>query len=564
VIRLGGTVLSLFAALAVLLTLPVSAAAKSMPITGKLSKRGYTVIALDAQGQATSVVAKKGKFKLRPRANKVTLQLRAPNGTYAGPIVVQGGGSGKAKKSKKGKKSKRVIVGVKAGASLGKIKVKPGKGFSLAEGVAKKSLDTKRTATAKKGVPIGAGNFGRVAVAKLNGPTSDIDLDGVPAPLDIDDDGDLVLDDVDPNPTVPGVARAAQAPGSGNFFAANFTQLFELGNFGVAQPFNAPHTQPVNASAPNLSDAQIEAALRDAGKVAAGVGFDSAELDCGGLSYCSAGGTGRYSNQRSPDPSFETYPNAPPFPACCDPDGDGFGSLDVMPGGGSTIFLLHGANSDQIRAGDQLLMKGPVHGSGEQAEATTTLATTFATPPALASYTDGLNDQGQGETHPVTYPITPGSALPVRDGPDADSDVEVKLTFWRPQRRAIPADPAGSKWMDVGGLMHFVGAPGGDLSCPTSTFSDWDPILEPSQQPAGAPGNPIIPVFLDKYTDHPADRNVTFSYTLNLTQCAVAQGSGFDPGAPFGLRVNAFPVPTETMGPPGNGTSSGYLFRNQP
>ena len=44
----------------------------------------------------------------------MTLQLRAPDGTYAGPIVA-------AEKEH----GKRAIVGVKAGAKLGRIKVNP-------------------------------------------------------------------------------------------------------------------------------------------------------------------------------------------------------------------------------------------------------------------------------------------------------------------------------------------------------------------------------------------------------------------------------------------------------
>jgi hypothetical protein len=164
------------------LGLPSTApAAKLKPITGKLSKRNYTVIALAANGLAKSDRAPRGKFKLRSPAEKVTLHLRSPNGAYAGPIVVG-----------KRKKGKRALVGVRAGAKLGKVKL--GKGYAkLKKRLAKKWLDANRTATAKKGVPIGAGNFGRVRVKRLKGPGADVDLDGVPAPLDIDDDGDLIL-----------------------------------------------------------------------------------------------------------------------------------------------------------------------------------------------------------------------------------------------------------------------------------------------------------------------------------------------------------------------------------
>jgi hypothetical protein len=43
------------------------AAAAPKPITGKLSKRGYTVIALPANGKAKSVRVTTARFRLGPR-----------------------------------------------------------------------------------------------------------------------------------------------------------------------------------------------------------------------------------------------------------------------------------------------------------------------------------------------------------------------------------------------------------------------------------------------------------------------------------------------------------------
>ncbi len=67
---------------------PAVAAAKQKKITGTLSQGGYTVIALAEDGEAKTDRAPNGEFKLRPPAKKVTLHLRAADGTYAGPIVV--------------------------------------------------------------------------------------------------------------------------------------------------------------------------------------------------------------------------------------------------------------------------------------------------------------------------------------------------------------------------------------------------------------------------------------------------------------------------------------------
>ena len=526
------TLLGLVAVLALALVLPASASAKAKPITGKLSKRGYEVIALDASGKGKSVRAKRGKFKLRPPASRVTLHLRAKNGSYAGPIVV----------GRKGKK--RVIVGVKAGASLGKVKVNPGEGFASAKGVAKTSLDTKRTATAKKGVPIGAGNFGRVAVAKLMGPGSDRDLDGVPTSLDIDDDGDLILDDVDPD-----TARAAGATKAqeGNLQLRPFTGLL-LGGPQAPEP-STPRSAIVNANAPGLSDEQIQSGLRAQGTLQLQIGssFNSAELDCGSLVYCSAGGTGRL--DRGGNPGVPD-PNPEPFPACCDPDKDGLGSLRSGPWPGLGLLLRHGAGADQIRGGDLLIARDAAK-RGEQPELAGTLETVFATVPALASYTDEL-----GTTHVISYPLPPHTILPVVDGPDAGSEVSVSLNFWRPQRQRLPEEGSPGNWIDIGGLLHFAHVLGVPTTtyCPQSSYSAVEDELIPSVFP-GFPGTPAASVFL--YRDRVGDQGTdppnanTFTYTLNLSQCRASRGGTFNsPGQQvsfaFEAALSSAPVNTAT------------------
>src|SRR5687767_13994382 len=73
-LKLGG------AFLAVLLAVDAAEAAPKR-ITGKLSKPGYTVIALDQNGRVAVALAGP-RFKLTPTANRVTLHLRARNGSY--------------------------------------------------------------------------------------------------------------------------------------------------------------------------------------------------------------------------------------------------------------------------------------------------------------------------------------------------------------------------------------------------------------------------------------------------------------------------------------------------
>src|SRR5690242_17770088 len=119
---------TLIAALVAALLLPAAAAAKQKPITGKLSKPGYTVIALGSSGRATTSNAR--AFKIAPRDSSVTLQLRDAKGRYAGPVVVAGSGS-------------QVVLGVKAGAKLGTVRVLAGYGRA-AKALPKRAIDATR------------------------------------------------------------------------------------------------------------------------------------------------------------------------------------------------------------------------------------------------------------------------------------------------------------------------------------------------------------------------------------------------------------------------------------
>lgn len=502
-----------------MLTTSGPSAAAPKPITGKLSKPGYTVIALAANGNATAARAKPRKFKLRPPAKRVTLHLRARDGTYAGPIVV-------ARK----KKGKRAILGVKAAAKLGKVKVKARKGYAkVKRTLPRKFVDAKRKARAKKGAPIGAGNFGRVRSANTKGGApGDRDLDGVPDQLDIDDDGDLILDTVD----VSTAARAAQVP------PPEPLTLLPILSLGLDQTANANH--------PALA-AHIDTALSSGGWLILG-GAASTELDCGGkpdpdnpggwiggLRYCTRGGTGRVVTFGIP------YSESPPFPGPpfgpFDPDGDGFGTLSNI---GISHPLAHGATSAEIKTGDELIARFNDAGGVETGELFTALLPyVFATVPALVSYHDSAVPPNQVT---LSYPYPPGVAheLPVAAGPDGD--VVVTLTFWRPQRRPIEDEicppPAGrlcspDEWVDIGGLVYGAGLGAGE--CPQITLSEGDDNL--TDRPPGPFG--VADGFKDSRPppDRPANPSETLTFTLNITQCLELQGQGSSFDEPGEVRA---------------------------
>jgi hypothetical protein len=175
----GATALTLALVLTLLLT-AAPAEARLARIQGQLDRGGYTVVALAPSGKASS--ARGGRFSIVPPAKVVTLQIRDRSGNYLGPLIPRGKGA-------------RVVVGVRAGAKLGKIRLFG----SYARPVRQprgKWLDPGKTAIARRGVPIGAGLRGFVRSRGHGGvgPGHDQDGDGIPGAFDVDDDGDLVLD----------------------------------------------------------------------------------------------------------------------------------------------------------------------------------------------------------------------------------------------------------------------------------------------------------------------------------------------------------------------------------
>jgi hypothetical protein len=490
-------------AVAALVLMSSSASAKGpKPITGKLSKRGYTVIALDSDGRASSVLAKKGKFKLRSPAKRMTLHLRQPDGDYGGPIVV-------------GRKGKQVIVGVKAGASLGKVAVR--KGYGKAKKAPERSIDRNRTARAKKGVPIGARRVGRVLSRKAKGPSDDRDLDGVPVSLDIDDDGDLILDAVDRSGF--GGARAAQ----------------DEDQFFNGASLTPPRAVNVNAGS---KDPEIDSALPASGFIGVSILSGSAELDCGrspnpsppppliGLSYCSPGGTGRVGLPGT---------GGPKFPECCDSDHDGVGTLVPDPTlNPPAMFLAHGADSTHLTPDDTLIEKYLLN--GQPTELSATVGFVFATVPALVSYSD------TGGTPPtaITYPFS-NAPLEVRA---SGEDVVVTLSFWRPQRRRDAADPpGGGAWLDIGGLQYTATNNDG-IRCPETTFSNPTATPGPNLTPTSAiKHGPTGGGFQDNAPDQPAAAGSPnrVGYTLNLTQCLASKGLSFGVGETRSFAFLALP-----------------------
>jgi hypothetical protein len=455
---------------------PAPAAASTHTITGKLNKRGYTVIAVAYAGKTSSTHAR--SFRLKPRASRVTLQLRDAKGRYAGPVVV-------------GRKGKKVVLGVRAGAKLGAIKVL--RGYAKATHVPKRAIDRHRAVAAKRGVPLGNGrNFGLVR-SRAHGPSGDRDGDGVPDILDVDANGDRILDDE--QGAAPLNAAAAQVPPS-QFFA--FSQLDE------------PLERSVNADAAGVSGAEIDSVMQ--GNTTAPpyqpIGtflvfqFPSAAgatLDCGGLSYCSPGGSGRVRQPGGMDPG-------PAFTGALTPDNT------PSPNGSPQMTLYPMATSAQMSSGDVLIERTAT------GETPATLNFVFNTTPALTAWSSSGGQSGS-----VAYPASAG-APGTRDNPfvvspGPDGTVTLNLTTFRPQRRAIPGAGEGTGYMDIGNLkwQARLVTPQRVIDCHAG-YSTTDPQLTPT-------GDGLQ----DTTADAPASPTRTLSYSLNATAClggAVSWTSG--------------------------------------
>ncbi len=469
-------------------------------ITGRLDKPGYTVIALAANGKARVVRARTGAFRVLAPAAQVTLQLRAPSGKYAGPVVVghQGG---------------RAVVGIRAGRHLGKVVVHP-KYAQVARRLPRAAVDSSRWARARHGVPIGAGRFGRVR-SKLpkNSPAGDRDADGVPDVIDIDDDGDMVIDNVDRSK----VTRSAQA--------ADTTLPGPAGSFPIKSMQHAALWWTGNANSSALVDAIGSADLLWGQELAIGIApGDFVELDCGGanqavpraegLVYCSPGGTG-YAHLADSDT---------PFPDAFDPDGNGMGNLTPNPTGAvaDALMLVTRAPASQIGTGDVMVER--ITDNGVQSQLTGTLAYIFATVPALVSY-----DDGHGGPVAVKYPVAYGEPGTLQNGfpveADSNGHVVVNLTFWRPQRAGIP--PETAPWIDMGHLGYGVGIYSTGQECPKSAFSNPGPSLVEADSAFAWAGVR----YTDQADDLLANPANSLSFTVDLTKCLSAHGRTFEPGA---------------------------------
>lgn len=476
-------------------------------ITAKVPT-GYRLVALGPDGAATIGKAVRGRVSLSPRARRVTLHLIGPDGAYAGPVTVGTAARG------------RVVVGVRAGAAIGTIRIVRGAAVATPP---RGAIDRSRTAVARAGVPIGAKAFGLVrSVARgPAGPGRDRDRDGVPSAFDIDDDGDLILDNLDSSARAARVAALPVGPPvMGPLGGPSPLPAPGAGAPRIFSNLKLPIDTSLNVNA-GVTTAAIDAAVSGSATLAIAVpGDDEVELDCGTLSYCAAGGTGRALGGGA-------------FPAEFDADGDGLGTIAA--GRSGDFQLSPGATSSAIGSGDTFIWR--VSSGGVESLIPGVLNYQFVTTPAVASYRVGA-----GAPASVSYPVPPGGpgtmANPI-EVPAAGA-ASVDFTVWRPQRAAIAAAGETGDWVDIGGLAYSIdlpnapssgGSPGGQGPglCAVSHLSSADGSLA-----SGDNG------LRDTAADQAPDPASTVRLAVDLSGCVASRaGEAWDPGETLKVDIQA-------------------------
>ena len=421
---------------------PPAAAARQKPVTGTVMSSGVAVVAIGYDGKVTRSTGSSRRLRLVPPARRFTLHLRDGSGRYRGPVVAPGRRRG------------TVVTGFRAGAKLGKIRLR--NGYAVTKRLRVSALDPRRTARAStRGVPLGADRLGlvRAAASGGGGPGLDPDRDGIPGTLDVDDDGDTVLDNVD------ATARSAAHPGGDAFHPIWLINL-NLGLTYVAQRDGLAQNVAgfaLNRHARNTAndDAAFDRAsaltMRIRGELLFPIPEAGSRMSCAAVPWC-----GRARDL--PDRRF--------FPQDFSPetfDGQAFGVMEpvgafnpINDGVGTTQQLDPGSvfgvrpkvDRTEIVPEQQLFLRLP-----DGTLRTAVVGTIFGTVPALQAWSDG-----GGSANTLTYPIPegdPGSpSNPAFVKPSPDGDYRLTMSVWRPQR---PPELAGeTDWIDLGQLDYEV------------------------------------------------------------------------------------------------------------
>jgi hypothetical protein len=482
----------------------------STVVEGQLGGGGrYIVVGVTRKGTGPSARARRdGSFRLRfpgRSARGATIHLIKPRGAYYGPVVLR--------------RSRRGAYAALSGdsAKLGRIRLR--RGYAAPRRQPKAALvSTKRFIRLRRGKPVGAGRLGLVdlrrgrRVARTSaaqpppdGPAPpstpslgvDSDRDGLTNNYDVDDDGDAVLDSLDPDTGPPQ-----------NQLGMVFTNL------------KVSLERSQNANGATVNDDAIDRLLEGDLVVTMvvnplfalpGQRIASVNVDCFQLAYCAKGnGTG----------TVNTPPDRPGPPEGSrwteyDPDRDGYPNL--VPGREDTfeISVLPHAGQRAITPQDALNFQ--IETESTSTIFSSTVGPYFVTTPGIASLDDGA------ATHRISYPPKPGDPGTNRSEdapPGVDNAIKLQgskltLSFWRPQRPALPGE--AGEYRDMGGLGYFIYSPGGTEACKAEDYSALSSTLSVTS-------DGFYTLLHDAAGDAAPDPDRRLSFSVDLAQCAAREG----------------------------------------
>jgi hypothetical protein len=472
---------------------------------------GFVVIGTSAGGEGVSQrLGQDGRFALAfpgRSARGASLQLVGPDGRYFGPIVLRHR-PGKAFVTLSGKSVNLGTIVLGQGVAA---PVRPAPKRAVALGrVAHADQEGRPVGAGRLGVVAASGGSARHAVAGEpgDGPGDDLDGDGIVNAFDADDDGDLVLDNVD----------ADNSHESGGVFSTLFEDLGQSLNVNVGQ-VTPEAIDALMRDHLNLvfffDDAQLE-----------GRTILSADVDCHTLPYCAPGtGTAELTgiSESSPD-----LPTGSPWIAY-DPNGDGFPnlepitSIDGRPVHAASIRPL--VTTGQIAAGDSFDVVFTT--STGTVRLPRSLPPYFVTVPAIVGYDGGSGPQS------IAYPIAPG-APGTASNPIPMTSETLAVVFYRPQRPAIAGAESGD-YVDMGHL-HY-GVPvyggGGEAAC-AGYYSALSPTLAEGASSGTDFALQLFPL-TDTASDAAPSADRTLAFTIDLGACL--RRAGVDPTG-LTLQVN--------------------------
>lgn len=483
-------------------------------ITGALPSlyKNYKVIAAKkGDNKLTKVVRSGASFTVKTGGpGSFSLLLVNPStGSFFGPTICKRSGV-------------KAVMTIKAGASLGMLTVTKLSdatgGYALVNSAISGKVCQGGTAgivaQAQNGIPIGVGNKGLIKTAASSSRRrltqqeivdtklgNDKDSDGIIDAVDTDVDGNVVLDNLQPNIERP-------------FYA--FSNL----KIEIAKAFNA--------YLGNAGTEEAEVTYKSSQTLAIGFADGSGGTivsrklggSSSGLPWLLPGGDASVfvsgSNQAWPD----------------DFNFDATYGGDMVMNGAVDMQLSPGAPLSQVNPGD-VIIQNLIKADGSVESLTAPLLMTFKTTPAMVSYRLGASP---GTFSNVTYPMIPGSFKIIVS---ERGDGNVAFRWYRPQRSSItPAEIVFGKFVDIGGLQWYSEAPnypktggGQGIRCVSSEFYSL-----PLTGDLVKRGGKVVDAKADTPTD-PANPSYV-QFTLNLKQC-IETGGGIWAKGSFDLDMGA-------------------------